>query len=61
MFALDDAIVPQAVAARAALATAGVGRDFRIWCNVSANQLTRARPAERFAALLERAGCRPGA
>ena len=38
---------------------AGVDASFRIWCNVSAGQFTRARPAERFVALLERTGCAP--
>jgi diguanylate cyclase (GGDEF) domain len=59
VFALDDAIVRNAVEARAELALLGVPDDFRIWCNVSANQLTRARPTERLAALLERTGCDP--
>jgi diguanylate cyclase (GGDEF)-like protein len=60
VFALDDAIVSKAVDARAALATLGVVDDnFRIWCNVSANQLTRARPTERLAGLLDRSGCDP--
>ncbi|MDQ1468389.1 MAG: diguanylate cyclase [Actinomycetota bacterium] len=60
VFALDDAIVSKAVEARAALATLGVVDDnFRIWCNVSANQLTRARPTERLAGLLDRSGCDP--
>jgi diguanylate cyclase (GGDEF)-like protein len=59
VFALDDAIVSRAVETRARLALAGVDDTFRIWCNVSANQLTRARPTERLAALLERTGCDP--
>jgi diguanylate cyclase (GGDEF)-like protein len=58
VFAIDDAIVTHAVAARAALG-ASVSGDFRIWCNVSANQLTRARPTERLASLLERTDCDP--
>jgi EAL domain-containing protein (putative c-di-GMP-specific phosphodiesterase class I) len=41
------------------MAAAGVDRDFRVWCNVSAGQLTRARPAERLGGLLERTGCDP--
>ena len=49
----------QAVEARAGLAATGITDDFRIWCNVSANQLTRARPTERLAGLLERTGCDP--
>ena len=59
VFALDDAIVRNAVEARAELALMGMETDFRIWCNVSANQLTRARPTERLLALLERSGCDP--
>ena len=48
-----------ATEARAGLAAIGITGDFRIWCNVSANQLTRARPTERLAGLLERTGCDP--
>ena len=59
VFAVDDAIVSKAVEARAGLAAIGIESDFRIWCNVSANQLTRARPTERLAALLDRSGCDP--
>jgi diguanylate cyclase (GGDEF)-like protein len=59
VFAIDDAIVSNAVEARAGLAAIGIETDFRIWCNVSANQLTRARPTERLAALLDRTGCDP--
>ena len=32
---------------------------FRIWCNISAGQFTRARPIERLTGLLERTGCDP--
>jgi diguanylate cyclase (GGDEF)-like protein len=59
VFALDDAIVRNAVEARAGLAVMGVDPTFRVWCNVSANQLTRARPTERLTTLLERSGCDP--
>ena len=37
----------------------GVDRRFRIWCNVSAGQLTRAEPTRRLAALLDYSGCDP--
>jgi diguanylate cyclase (GGDEF)-like protein len=59
VFALDAAVSRNALAERAALAAAGIDHDFRIWCNVSAGQLTRARPAERLVGLLERTGCDP--
>jgi diguanylate cyclase (GGDEF)-like protein len=59
VFALDDVIVGNAVAARAQLAAQGVGADFRIWCNVSATHLTRGNPADELARLLERTGCDP--
>jgi diguanylate cyclase (GGDEF)-like protein len=59
IFPHDDAIVRNAVEARADLALSGVGGDFRVWCNVSANQLTRARPTERLVTLLDRTGCDP--
>jgi diguanylate cyclase (GGDEF)-like protein len=62
VFALDDAIVENAVAARVQLAADGLGDGFRIWCNVSATHLTRGAPgapAQRLAALLERTGCDP--
>ena len=62
VFALDDAIVEQAVATRVQLAADGLGEGFRIWCNVSATHMTRGEPgvpAQRLAALLERTGCDP--
>ena len=59
VYTLDDTTVRCAVEARAALATAGVSDAFRIWCNVSAGQFTRARPTERLVGLLERTGCLP--
>src|SRR4029079_5709712 len=42
VFALDAAVGRDAAEARAGLAAIGIGSGFRIWCNVSANQLTRA-------------------
>ena len=59
VFALDDAIVASAVTTRAELAAAGLGDGFRIWCNVSATHLTRGKPAQQLAELLERTGCDP--
>jgi diguanylate cyclase (GGDEF)-like protein len=59
VFALDDAIVANAVTTRAALAASGLRNDFRIWCNVSATHLTRGMPARQLADLLERTGCDP--
>jgi diguanylate cyclase (GGDEF)-like protein len=59
VFRLDDRIVIDAVQARAGLVRAGIDPSFRIWCNVSSGQLTRARPAERLAAVLSAVGCDP--
>jgi diguanylate cyclase (GGDEF)-like protein len=59
VFALDAAVGRDAAEARAGLAAIGIGSGFRIWCNVSANQLTRAHPTERLASLLDRTGCDP--
>lgn len=59
VYTLDDTTVRCAVEARAALALADVDQTFRIWCNVSAGQFTRARPTERLVNLLERTGCAP--
>ena len=59
VYSLDDTIVSCAVEARAALAAAQVDPAFRIWCNISAGQFTRARPTERLVGLLERTGCDP--
>jgi diguanylate cyclase (GGDEF)-like protein len=59
VFALDAAVSRSALVGRAALAAAGIDPGFRIWCNVSAGQLTRARPAERLMGLLDRTGCEP--
>jgi len=57
VYGLDDTIVQSAVEARAALPISDVDADFRVWCNISAGQFTRARPIERLTALLERTGC----
>ncbi len=59
IFALDDHIVADAVSARVALSTFGVDPRFRIWCNVSAGQLTRAEPTQRLADLLRFTACDP--
>ena len=59
VFALDAAVGVSALRSRAALAATGIGDDLRFWCNVSAGQLTRARPAERLVVALERTGCDP--
>jgi EAL domain-containing protein (putative c-di-GMP-specific phosphodiesterase class I) len=59
VFALDDAIVANAVTTRAELAASGLRNDFRIWCNVSATHLTRGMPARELADLLRRTGCDP--
>ena len=59
VFALDDAIVANAVTTRAALAATGLRDDFRIWCNVSATHLTRGMPARQLADLLRTHGMRP--
>ncbi len=57
VFALDGAIVQQSISARVALTRLGIPQSFRIWCNVSARQLTRGEPADQLAALLRRTGC----
>ena len=55
-----DAVVRRsAIEARVALADAGCSPDFRVWCNVSAHQLTTADPVEDLLADLHRAGCDP--
>jgi diguanylate cyclase (GGDEF)-like protein len=59
VYTLDDTTVRCAVEARSALALAGIEDSFRIWCNVSAGQFTRARPTERLANLLASTGCSP--
>lgn len=57
VYGLDDTIVRCAVEARAGLPIADVDATFRMWCNISAGQFTRARPIERLTALLKRTGC----
>ncbi|MGO9874382.1 MAG: putative bifunctional diguanylate cyclase/phosphodiesterase [Acidimicrobiia bacterium] len=57
VYGLDDTIVRCAVEARAALPITDVDSTFRVWCNISAGQFTRARPIERLTGLLERTGC----
>ena len=57
IFALDASIIQQSVDNRVRLARLGLDHDFRIWCNVSARQLTRGEPADQLAALLRRSGC----
>ena len=59
VYGLDDTIVRCAVEARASLPIPDAGSTFRVWCNISAGQFTRARPIERLTALLERTGCSP--
>jgi len=59
IFALDDHIVADAISTRVLLDTLGVEPHFRIWCNVSAGQLTRAEPSQRLADLLTSTGCDP--
>ncbi len=57
IFSLDASIIQQSVDKRVLLAHLGLAADFRIWCNVSARQLTRGEPADQLAALLRRSGC----
>jgi diguanylate cyclase (GGDEF)-like protein len=59
VYGLDDTIVRCAVEARMGLPRSDVDPRFRIWCNISAGQFTRARPIERLTGLLERTGCDP--
>jgi diguanylate cyclase (GGDEF)-like protein len=56
---VDEAVLRAAVAGRVRLGAANVDPSFRVWCNVSARQLTRGEPASRLAALLDRTGCAP--
>lgn len=57
--AVDAAVRRSAIEARLALARAGVGPTFRVWCNISARQLTSADPVSDVLDDLERAGCDP--
>jgi diguanylate cyclase (GGDEF)-like protein len=55
-----DAVVRRsAIEARVALALAGCSPDFRVWCNVSAHQLTTADPVVDLLEDLHAAGCDP--
>ncbi len=56
---VDAAIRSSAIAARVALADAGCAPQFRIWCNVSAHQLTTADPIADLVTQVEAAGCDP--
>ena len=56
---VDAAIRRCAIEARMVLQHVGVGPDFRLWCNVSAHQLTNSDPVAVVLADLERAGCDP--
>jgi diguanylate cyclase (GGDEF)-like protein len=57
---IDEAVLRAAVSGRVRIGAERVDPTFRVWCNVSARQLTRGEPAARLAALLERTGCAPG-
>ena len=59
IYAIDAVVGRLAAEARADLTRTDAGDDFRIWCNVSAKQITRDHPTERFATLLDRVGCDP--
>ena len=54
---VDTAVWASAFDARVALADAGCGSEFRIWCNVSAHQLTTDAPISGLLQQLEKAGC----
>ncbi len=56
---VDTAIRVSAIDARVAMADAGCGPGFRIWCNVSAHQLTRADPIADLVGQLQASGCDP--
>ena len=56
---VDTAIRASAIDARLALTSAGCGPDFRIWCNISAYQLTTADPIADLLGRLESVGCDP--
>ncbi len=56
---VDAAVRASAIDARGALADAGCGPEFRIWCNVSAHQLTTAEPIADLVTQLDAAGCDP--
>ncbi len=56
---VDAAVRRSAIAARSKLAEAGCRDDFRIWCNISAHQLTVTNPVDDLVGDLERAHCDP--
>ncbi|MBV8462812.1 MAG: EAL domain-containing protein [Acidimicrobiales bacterium] len=56
---VDKAVRASAIRGRVALADAGCGDDFRIWCNVSAHQLTTADPIGELVTQVTAAGCDP--
>ena len=56
---VDTVIRASAIDARVALADAGCAPDFRIWCNVSAHQLTTADPIGDLLTQLAAADCDP--
>jgi diguanylate cyclase (GGDEF)-like protein len=57
---VDAAVRRCAIDARVALDHAGCRSDFRVWCNVSARQLTTTDPIADLLEELDRAGCDPG-
>jgi diguanylate cyclase len=56
---VDAAVRRSAIEARMVLAEAGCGAEFRVWCNVSAHQLTSADPVAALLADLDRSHCDP--
>jgi EAL domain-containing protein (putative c-di-GMP-specific phosphodiesterase class I) len=56
---VDAAVRRSAIEARMVLAEAGCGAEFRVWCNVSAHQLTSADPVTALLADLDRSHCDP--
>jgi EAL domain-containing protein (putative c-di-GMP-specific phosphodiesterase class I) len=57
---VDAAVRRCAIDARVALDHVGCRSDFRVWCNVSARQLTMSDPIADLLEELDRAGCDPG-
>lgn len=57
---VDAAVRRCAIDARVVLDHAGCRSDFRVWCNVSAHQLTLIDPIADLLEELDRAGCDPG-
>ncbi len=56
---VDAAVRRSAIEARVALGHAGCSPEFRVWCNVSAHQLTTTDPVDDLLDDLHRAGCDP--